>query len=261
MLNYGILRYDTLESTNKKAKELADSLNHKDVIITMEQTKGRGRMDRSWVSRKGQDLIMSLVLKPTMPVTVISSLTLVMAMAVCEGLENIQKKMKSLHSITETVQGYREKALIKWPNDVVISSKKVCGILTESCLIDNKVGYVIIGCGINVRGEDFPLSLKNIAGSVKTQWGIDVDLNELLEEILTSFDKYYEIFAGDKGFHNLYTTYNERLVSIGSEVLVDGKKGMCIGVNEKGELLVDYNGKVVNILAGEVSVRGLYGYV
>lgn len=261
MLNYRILRYDTLESTNKKAKELAESLKHKDVIITMEQTKGRGRMDRSWVSSKGQDLIMSLVLKPTMPVTVISSLTLVMAMAVCEGLENIQKKMKSLHSITETVQDYREKALIKWPNDVVISSKKVCGILTESCVIDNKVGYVIIGCGINVRSEDFPLSLRNIAGSVKTQWGIDIELDELLDEILMAFDKYYDIFVKDEGFQNLYTAYNERLVSIDKEVMVGDKKGICMGVNEKGELLIDFNGEITNICAGEVSVRRLYGYV
>lgn len=261
MKNYRILRYDTLESTNKKAKECATNLNHKDVIVAKEQTAGRGRMGRAWISKKGADLIMSLVLKPEVPVNILSQVTLLMAMAVCDGLENAaQGECKtSGYDCSNAVTANHP--LIKWPNDVVISSKKVCGILTESLLMEDKISQLIIGVGVNVGGEEFHFSIENIAGSVKTQWGIDLDVDILLEKILEAFDGYYERFVEDKGIGFMVEAYNDRLVSLNKEVMVGERRGLCRGINETGELLVEFEGKIENICAGEVSVRGLYGYV
>ena len=252
MLDYRILRYDTLESTNQKAKECAVDLNHKDVIVTKEQTAGRGRMGRTWISKKGADLIMSLVLKPTIPTNILSQITLLMAMAVCDGLEN---------GVADKNIPSNKKPLIKWPNDVVISSKKVCGILTESVILEDKISHLIIGVGVNVGSEDFHLSIENIAGSVKTQWGIELDVDELLEEILTAFDGYYKRFVENQSIGYMVEAYNNRLVSIDKEVFVGDRRGLCRGINNSGELMVEFDGRVENICAGEVSVRGLYGYV
>lgn len=265
MLDYRILRYDTLESTNQKAKECADSLGHKDVIVTKEQTSGRGRMGRTWISKKGADLIMSLVLKPDIPTNIISQITLLMAMAVCDGLENAvagcEDRVADSHFDSFAHILTDKKPLIKWPNDVVISSRKVCGILTESVLMEDKISHLIIGVGVNVGSEDFHLSIENIAGSVKTQWGIELDVDKLLEEILTAFDGYYERFVENQSIGYMVESYNKRLVSIDKEVFVGDRRGLCRGINNSGELMVEFDGRIENICAGEVSVRGLYGYV
>lgn len=260
MLNYRILRYDTLESTNQKAKECAKMLSHKDVIVAKEQTAGRGRMGRTWISKKGADLIMSLVLKPQVPVAIISQITLLMAMAVCDGLENAVAGCKKCKDIITDILSNKQ-PLIKWPNDVVISSKKVCGILTESVLMGDKISHLIVGVGVNVGGEDFHFSIENMAGSIKTQWGIDLDVDRLLEEILVAFDGYYERFVEDESIDFMVDAYNDRLVSINKEVLVGERRGICRGINSLGELMVEFDGAIENICAGEVSVRGLYGYV
>ncbi len=259
MLDYRILRYDTLESTNQKAKECAESLGHKDVIVAKEQTAGRGRMGRTWISRKGADLIMSLVLKPKLPTNILSQVTLLMAMAVCDGLENAVAEYNNC-DICENISGDKL-PLIKWPNDVVILSKKVCGILTESVLMGDEVSQLIIGVGVNVGSEDFHLSIENIAGSVKTQWGIDLDVDVLMEEILAAFDRYYEKFVENQSIDYMVEAYNNRLVSVDKEVLVGDRRGICRGINSLGELMVEFDGIIENICAGEVSVRGLYGYV
>ena len=156
---------------------------------------------------------------------------------------------------------FHKKPLIKWPNDVVITSKKVCGILTESVILEDKISHLIIGVGVNVGSEDFHLSIENIAGSVKTQWGIELDVDELLEEILTAFDGYYERFVENQGIGYMVEAYNNRLVSIDKEVIVGNRQGVCRGINSNGELMVEFDGTMENICAGEVSVRGLYGYV
>ncbi len=274
MTNYRILRYDTLDSTNNKAKECIESLSHKDVIVAMEQTAGKGRRGRSWLSRKGDDLMMSLVLKPSVAVTDISAITLVMALAVSEGLINLRRGLLNERKVAMAAECDLQNEndigdayplpQIKWPNDVVISSRKVCGILTESSFLDEGVSYIIIGCGINVGSEEFHFSIENMAGSLKTIWGIKVTVDEVLKEVLEAFDKYYEVFERE-GFGTLEGIYNERLISLGREVLIDKDKGACTGicrgVNSRGELIVDFDGRIKEICAGEVSVRGLYGYV
>lgn len=264
MSDYRILRYDTLESTNKKAKECVDSLNHKDVIVAKEQTAGRGRMGRTWISKKGADLIMSLVLKPDIPTSILSQVTLLMAMAVCDGLENVVagcEKCEDIIAGTSDDILSNKKPLIKWPNDVVILSKKVCGILTESVLMEDKISHLIIGVGVNVGSEDFHFSIENIAGSVKSQWGIDLDVDVLLVEILKAFDRYYDRFVDNQGIDFMVAAYNKRLVSMDKEVIVGNRHGVCRGINSNGELMVEFDGTTENICAGEVSVRGLYGYV
>ena len=253
MISNRILRYETLESTNKKAKECADSLSHMDVIVTKEQTGGRGRMGRQWESKKGKDLMMTIVLKPKISPKLISMLTIVMALAVREALCDLRNDSDNA--------AHMDLPMIKWPNDIVISSKKVCGILTESSLIGDEVKYVIIGCGVNVRSEDFSLSIENMAGSIKTLWGMDIEPEVVMSKILELFEKYYEAFIRDKGLTNMVSLYNQSLVSMDKEVIVDEKRGICRGINNQGELLVERNNKIKCICAGEVSVRGIYGYV
>lgn len=242
MNNYRILRYDTLESTNKKAKECAHILKDKDVILAKEQTAGRGRMGRTWISQRGADLIMSLVLKPKIPAEIVSQITLIVAMAVCDGLEKVGKNAYDREA----------RPLIKWPNDVLISSKKVCGILTESLFMGERVGYVVVGVGVNVSSEEFHFSIEKKAGSIKTQWGLDIKIEKLLDEILKAFDKHYERFVECQGVKYLTDSYNSRLVSFNKEVFVKDRKGICRGINEKGELMVEFDDEIETICAGEI---------
>lgn len=178
-------------------------------------------------------------------------------------------------------------AYIKWPNDVVVNGKKVCGILTEMQLKDRRIDFVVVGTGVNVNQTSIPKEMEEIASSLlleknrmsgkkfehsdedcndETECVMLLDRDELLEHILTAFDKYYELFLQKQDLSDLITEYNSWLVSLDKEVKVLDPKGeftgISKGINEKGELLVTLpNGGVTAIYAGEVSVRGMYGYV
>ena len=193
---------------------------------------------------------MSIMLKPELEAEYASMLTLVQAMAVTKAIEEICGL----------------EAQIKWPNDILVNEKKVCGILTEMNLEMTEISSIIIGTGINVNQENFPEEISEIATSLKIEKKRTQSRADLIERICELFEEYFEMFMASKDLSGFLEEYNSHLISMGRVVKVLDPKGEftgdALGINVLGELLVKReSGEVVNVYAGEVSVRGIYGYV
>ena len=220
-------------------------------MIADEQTAGRGRSGRHWVTPPGTAIAFTLLLKPDIPPSRISMVTLVMGLAVCSAI----RRLTGLD------------AGIKWPNDVVIDGRKVCGILTEMSAEMDGVHYIVIGTGINTNLTSFPDEIKDVATSLQIQLGHPVDRAEVLVEVIELFEEYYEKFEKDGDLSSLQDIYNEALLNRGRKVRVLDPKGeytgRALGIDPEGKLLVerDDDGETVKVWSGEVSVRGIYGYV
>lgn len=248
--------YKETDSTNLRAKEAGEHENEKDVargmlFVADKQTAGVGRRGRSWESPEGENIYMSLLLKPEMEPAKAPMLTLVMAVAVAEGIKRVC-----------------EKALpqIKWPNDIILNKKKVCGILTEMALNGNAIKYVVIGVGVNVNQRVFLEELSDKATSLALEFSKEYDRKTIVSSVLEEFYKYYDGFlrAGDLSY--LQETYNQMLVNCENEVVIhepgNEYNARAVGINELGELIIELkDGTKQNLYAGEVSVRGVCGYV
>ena len=245
-----IIYKEEIDSTNLEAARLADLLHHGTIIAADSQTAGRGRRGRSWVSRKGENLYFSLLLKPKFSPELAPMLTLVMALAVAEGIE----------------QMYGCKPQIKWPNDIVVNGRKVCGILTEMQLEATAIKCVIVGVGINVNQMTFEEKGLDHASSLQKETGMCKDRKELLEVVTERFMSWYGDFCERGTLQPMKAAYEGRLANLGKEVRVLDPKGeysgTALGINDYGELLVRReDGSQEAVYAGEVSVRGLFGYV
>ena len=157
-------------------------------------------------------------------------------------------------------------AKIKWPNDLVLNKKKICGILTEMSAEIDYINYVVIGVGINVNTESFPEEIAATATSLRMESGEYIKRADLIAGVMQKFEEYYERFCEAGNLSPIVNGYNEILVNIGREVRVlePGKEynARALGINEKGELIVEKkDGSKEAVFAGEVSVRGIYGYV
>ena len=151
-------------------------------------------------------------------------------------------------------------------NDIVINGKKVCGILAEMSVEREYIHYVVIGVGINVGLQEFPPEIVEMATSLQAECGHAVSRAELIVNVMKEFETFYEIFRKDGNLKELVERYNHLLVNRGREVRVlspgDEFVGISRGISEIGELLVEKDdGTVTKVYAGEVSVRGIYGYV
>lgn len=245
------LYLDTVDSTNNYAKRIAEEgAADGTLVLADEQTGGKGRRGRSWETPKGTNIAMTLLLRPKIRPEHASRLTLLTAMAVAQGI----RKVTGLD------------AGIKWPNDVVVHGKKVCGILTEMSTEVDYINYVVIGTGINVNQKNFPEELRHIAGSLSVELGQKISRAELTANIMEALERIYETFLETEDLSKLYEEYNRICVNRGHliRVLEPGNEynGTTDGINENGELVVrKENGETVCVYAGEVSVRGLYGYV
>lgn len=237
-------------STNDDADEMAEQLENGAVIIADRQLAGKGRRGRTWLSEAGGNLYFSLLLKPDFKADQASMLTLVMALAVAKGIEAI----------------YDCKPQIKWPNDIVMNGRKVCGILTQMQMKAGKIGHIVIGVGINVHQTKFACEGLEYAGSLLNETGKRIEREELLAEVLYQFERLYDDFCEEGSLGFILSDYESRLVNLGNRVQVLDPKGeyqgTALGMNDKGELLVQkLDGTVEAVYAGEVSVRGLFGYV
>lgn len=246
-----ILYRKEIDSTNLEAARLADTLPHGTVITADTQTAGKGRRGRSWESKSGENLYFSMLLKPDFSPDQASMLTLVMALAVTEAIEEIYDKSMPK---------------IKWPNDIVLNRKKVCGILTEMQLEGANIKHVIIGVGINVNQMEFSGENLVYATSLCKETHIKKEKQVLLEAVIRYFEHWYAVFCNDADLRSLMQPYQERLANLGKEVMVLDPKGAyqgtALGIDPYGELIVcKEDGSRVKVYAGEVSVRGLYGYV
>lgn len=246
-----IVYIEETTSTNILAKQLGRSgAPDGTLVVTDYQTQGRGRLGRSWRAPLGKDIFMSLLLRPKIVTLQASMLSLVMGLSVSEAIE-------------EVVDEFCE---IKWPNDVVVGGKKVCGILTEMQGQKEQVDYVVIGVGINCNTQTFPPEFSDHATSLTLAKGGAVLREGVIARVLRRFAHNYKkfLYAGDLSL--LLGAYEKRMVNMDREIRVVEKKqeilGIARGITSKGELLVDTkDGIQQRIVSGEVSVRGLYGYV
>lgn len=246
-----VLYFDETGSTNTAAKMAAEEgAPHGTLAVADYQNMGKGRRGKMWTSPRGVGVWMSLMIRPELHPSSASMLTLVAAMAVSEG-------------ITKTC-GLETQ--IKWPNDIVAGGKKLCGILTEMSTELECINYVVTGIGINANMEEFPDEIREVATSILMQTGKTVKRSELIGTVMEAYEKYYALFMESGDMAGLLEVYNSHLANVNRSVRVlsPGNEyvGTALGINEAGELLVKTeDGAVHQVISGEVSVRGIYGYV
>jgi BirA family biotin operon repressor/biotin-[acetyl-CoA-carboxylase] ligase len=250
-LGKNTIYYESIGSTNSKAKELAErGEEHGTVIISEEQTTGRGRLGRDWVSPKYKGIWVSIILRPNITTQNISQITLI-------GAAAVQKAILEMGI----------KAGIKWPNDIVLGGKKVCGILTEMSGEIDHINYLIVGIGINVnlKEEDIPKELKNVATSLLIESGKYIDRKVLLANVLNIFEDLYSDFVLNGDTKETIEICKENSILIGSEIqLINRGKvtvAKAIDISDSGELVIEnHSGNLEYIVSGEVSIRGINGY-
>ena len=237
------------DSTNLWIKRLAKEGAPEGTLALAEfQSAGRGRLGRSWEVPEGTSVMMSILLRPKFEPQYAPTLTLVMGMAVAKAVKSLGFDVS-----------------IKWPNDVVVSHKKICGILTEMGVRDGKIDYAVIGVGINVNIKEFPEEMADKATSLYLESGKEFDRSQIPGLVMEAFEEYYEKFAATCDLSGLKEEYESILANYNQPVRVLAKEpyeGVARGITDGGELLVEKtDGTIVAVSAGEVSVRGLYSYV
>ena len=247
-------------STNDYAKKLAvHSVDDFTTVVAHSQTCGKGRMGRSFYSPEDEGIYMSIIVYPDMKPEAVSMVTVVAAMAAKKALEQVFNE--TMDSCVNVKLG------IKWPNDIVVDGKKLCGILTEACMTGTDVKYLVVGIGINVNNEAFSKELEDKAISLKMLMGHSLDKKGIVELVVKQFKKYYHQFAKQKNLKYMLDEYNASLVHNGTEVQIisgtESYNGYCEGMDETGALLVRMvsDGELKKVISGEISVRGVYGYV
>lgn len=246
-----IVCFTETDSTNVRARKLGENgAAHGTLVVAEQQTAGRGRRGRGWESPAGSSIYMSLLLRPEFLPNKAPMLTIVMAYSVATALRE------------QTGLDFR----IKWPNDIVLNGKKVVGILTEMSTEIEYINHVVIGVGINVNTEAFPEEICATATSIRRESGKIWRRAELIAAILRQFEVQYERFVKEEDLAYLREAYDAVLVNCNREVRIlgekDGYRAVALGIDDQGELLVrKEDGTVTSVYAGEVSVRGIYGYV
>lgn len=228
----------SLPSTNSYAKTL---IKNKDaegtVIIAGQQTAGRGRKNREWDSKPG-GLWFSIILHPTLPPQRAMVVTMAASIAVTEAINAITQK----------------KAVIKWPNDVLIDKKKICGVLTEIDAEMDRIHYLIIGIGINVNNPIDP-SLTSIATNLKTITRSSINLAELLQHILKIFDQLYQ-YIKRSDYEYLKKQWMSHTNIIGKTVQVQKEKkimkGTVISISDTGSLLIKTKHGEKQVVTGDI---------
>lgn len=227
---------------------------HGTAAVASYQTMGRGRRGRSWNTGRGSSIAMSVGLRLgddgiCLSPEAVPRIALLCGMAVAEA--------------TETLTG--EQVCIKWPNDVIMGNRKICGILAENCIEPDGARFVIAGIGINVTTESFPEDIRDIATSIYLETGKKLKRSRLAAEVLSMLEEKLEIFMRTQDMSVLKKDYSDRLINTGKEVRILDPKGeytgYAVGIDDDGALIVDDGKQRIRVDSGEVSVRGLYGYV
>lgn len=243
-----IHHHQQLDSTNLQAKRLANSNAPEGCVVFAEQQiLGRGRLGRKWESPANDGIWMSILLYPNLSPDKISCITLVAGYSVCRAISQLGLEAK-----------------IKWPNDIVIGSRKVCGILTEMVAQGQSNISVVVGIGINVNNDSFDGELSDKACSLYMESGKKFQRIDIAAAILNCFEQDYNNFC-QNGFEAICEDYNKHCCNVGRQVVISGTNGSftgkAINVTEKGALLVQTEQGETEVSSGEVSVRGMLGYV
>lgn len=243
--------FEETDSTNERAKNLYSKYDYLNMLFLADfQSKGKGRLGRLWEMPKGKDLMFSLCLKPNIlpsEMQKFTPVTLVAAVCIVESLKDIGIDAK-----------------IKWPNDIVVGTRKLAGILTEMSVSMKKVNYVIIGIGINCNSTEFSRELGEKAISLYQITGKEVSRIELLKKLIMNFEILYNEFISNE-LANILPKLRSESALLGREIYIEkqGKTVKCLAkdINEKGELLVCHkDGSTEEILSGEINIKGMYGY-
>jgi len=237
---FKIEHFYEVDSTNDVAKQLAaNGAPEGTVVISEIQRKGRGRKEREWFSPKG-GVWMSIILRPKVSPPRASSLTLIAGLAVAKTLSEL----------------YNLECKLKWPNDVLINGKKVCGVLTEISAEIDKINYVVVGIGINANIDiaSFPGEFRDVATTLKNELNKDILRDELTEQLLEELEKLYKIFQ-KQGFSKLKEEWKKSASTIGRKVRVVTDRrtieGIARDVGENGELFVETQEGIEKIISGD----------
>lgn len=239
-----IIVYNTLESTNKTAKEMAISeAEHGTVIIADSQTAGRGRFGRQFHSPASCGIYMSFILHPSkLWLSTPTLITAFAAVSVCEAIELVSSKPPK----------------IKWVNDIYLNNKKICGILTEAVtdFESGNIQWIVLGIGINFKAppNDFPENLKQVAGSLYEETP-SITRNRLIGEIINRISKLEENGSED----DVINKYKNRLMMLNEKILViEGSKtyeAIALDVDSIGQLIIMANGNTHTLSSGEISIK------
>lgn len=248
-----ILYYNVTDSTNMRIKQAGDGGAPQGTLaVSDQQTEGRGRRGRVWQSPAGSSIYMSILLRPEIAPNKAPMLTLVTALSVAEGIRQCIGSSRNIQ--------------IKWPNDIVMNGKKLAGILTEMSTQIDYINHVTVGVGINVNMTDFPPEIAQTATSLRIECGHTVKRAPVIAAVMERLEANYETFLKTEDLSGLMDRYSALLVNCDRDVRIVGEKetyrAHAIGIDRTGELIVRREGgNVEKINAGEVSVRGEYGYV
>ena len=238
--------YEQTDSTNNCIRKLAKEGKKEGVVAVAEiQTAGKGRRGKGWQSPKGTGIWMSMLLTPNITPPEAPVLTLLAGLAVCRAV-------RQQTGLT---------AMIKWPNDILISNKKICGILTELYAEMDSVHFVITGIGINVNTEVFPEELQKTATSLKIEKGETISRKNIIMAVIEEFEKIYLQYEKECSFLPFREEYKKYCINVGKELQVLSKQPFIakgIDITEQGELLVQkQTGEKVVVFSGEVSIRNI----
>lgn len=238
---------ESVDSTNEEIKRRAKSGAEQGfVIVSDEQTLGKGRLGRAWKSPKGSSIYESILLKPELPPSQAPCITLAAGLAVCRAINELAQV----------------NARIKWPNDVIIGRKKLCGILTEMMIEDNAAAFAVVGIGINVNNSGFPEDISQKATSLRLEKGCIFSRNEIIIKLAECFEDVYNEFIMS-GFAAIKDEYVKSCATIGRTVstLRQGEEisGTAVDIADDGGLVVEAaDGEKKYISTGEVAVQGIY---
>lgn len=243
------LYHEEMTSTNTILKEAAlQGASRGTVAICERQTMGKGRLGRGWDSVAGEGIYMSLLLRPNLHPSKAQLLTLAAAISMSMGVE----------------EATGVSVAIKWPNDLVLKGKKVCGILLEMGADTDAIEYVVVGTGLNTGAGAYPKTLAEKAISLEEALGHKPHRADIIRAYLKAMEAMTAAVE-TRGMEGILPAYIERSCTLGQPVQVQGAQcftGVAEAIDEEGALLIrDGDGTLRRVLAGDVSVRGVMGYV
>lgn len=239
-----IYTFDTIDSTNNCVRALANVGAPEGIVVfAEEQTAGRGRLGRAWVSKPKENLMFSLLIRPQVQPEALNLLPLYVGVAVAQAIEK--------------VSGLEVEC--KWPNDLLVNKRKVAGILIESAMSQSKVDFAVIGVGINVNQSEFPPDLCHKATSLFLAARKQIDRAELFREILAMLERHYTQSSAT-GFQSIVPFWQQRSSMINKPIIVSQAgsivSGVVKGLSKEGGLVLRVNGSEKTLFAGDVTILG-----
>lgn len=249
---HNIHHFITIDSTNTKAKQMAaQGAPHGTVLIADSQTGGRGRLGRSFHSPAGSGIYLSVILRPQCHASRLMHLTCATGTAMCDAVESACSFRPG----------------IKWTNDLVFGKRKLGGILTELSLdAEGNAAYAVVGIGINCTQSesDFPEDIRSIATSLSRCTEAPIDRSKIIAAMLVSLERMDQILLHQKA--QIMDRYRRDCITVGQDISVIAgeniRHGTALSVDEDGALVVRFSdGHTEAVSSGEVSIRGMYGYI